>query len=59
MRTSEMKDHSAAFQSLWNQMQQNAKETGAGPDNVEDAVRAVREESRAEESRSEPAEGQE
>ena len=54
-----MKDHSAALQSLWNQMQQNAKEAGAGPDNVEDAVRAVREESRAEESRSEPAEGQE
>ena len=42
-----MKDHSAAFQSLWNQMQQDVKEAGFGPENVEDAVRAIREESRA------------
>jgi len=60
------RDRGAALRALWGQMQQNAEEAGASPKDVDRAIRAVREESRAEknraeesrteESRSEPAE---
>jgi len=45
------RDRGTALRSLWDKMQQNAEEAGASPEDVEDAVRAVREQ-----SRSEPAE---
>lgn len=60
------RDRGAALRALWDRMQQNAEEAGAGPADVEEAIRAVREKphaeegrvekSRAEQSRSEPAE---
>ena len=50
------RDRGAALRALWNRMQQNAEETGAGPEDVDQAIQAVREKSRAEESRSEPTE---
>ena len=46
------RDRGAALRALWNQMQQNAGEAQASSEDVEEAVRAVRTESRAEESRS-------
>ena len=55
------RDRGAALRSLWDRMQQNAKEAGAGPEDVEEAIRMVRqddhtEENRPEKSRSELAE---
>ena len=50
------RDRGAALRSLWNRMQQNAKEAGAGPEDVEEAIQAVRKEGRIEESRTDPAE---
>ena len=41
------RDRGAALRALWNRMQQNAEEAGAGPEDVKDAVRAVREQSRS------------
>jgi negative regulator of replication initiation len=60
------RDRGTALRALWDRMQQNAGEAGAGSADVEEAIRAVRkkrraeegrvEESRSEESRGEPAE---
>lgn len=55
------RDRGAALRSLWDRMQQNAKEAEAGPEDVEEAIQAVRvrgrvQESRVEESRADPAE---
>ncbi|MFB6248970.1 MAG: ribbon-helix-helix protein, CopG family [Salinibacter sp.] len=50
------RDRSAALRALWNQMERSAEETETGPEDVEEAIRAVRRKSRAEESRGEPAE---
>jgi predicted transcriptional regulator len=52
------RDRGAALRALWNQMKQNAEEDQAGPDDVEEAIRVVRQNRRAEESRSGPAEDQ-
>lgn len=57
------RDRGAALRSLWDRMQQNAEEAGAGPEDVDEAIRAVRGESqaegsRAEQGRSDPAEDQ-
>ena len=41
------RDRGAALRALWDQMQQNADEAGATPEDVEKAIRAVREESRS------------
>jgi len=55
------RDRGAALRSLWDRMQKNAEEAGATPEDVEEAIRAVRGESqfeknRSEESRDKPAE---
>jgi predicted transcriptional regulator len=60
------RDRGAALRSLWDRMQQNAKEAGTGPEDVGEAIQAVRgqgrakegriEENRSEESRTDPAE---
>jgi len=55
------RDRGAALRSLWNRMQQNAKEAGTGLADVEEAIQAVRgkghaKEGRIEESRTNPAE---
>ncbi|HKL88266.1 MAG TPA: ribbon-helix-helix protein, CopG family [Salinibacter sp.] len=54
-------DRGTALRALWNRMKKNAEEAKASPEDVEEAIRAVRrqtpaEKSRTEESRSEPAE---
>ncbi|MEF8795733.1 MAG: ribbon-helix-helix domain-containing protein [Salinivenus sp.] len=49
------RDRGAALRALWNQMQQNAEKAGAGPEDVDRAIRAVREENQSE---SPPAEDQ-
>ncbi len=41
------RDRGAALQALWDRMQKNAEEAGAGPEDVNQAIRAVREESRS------------
>jgi predicted transcriptional regulator len=41
------RDRGAALRALWNQMKRNAEEAQAGPEDVEEAVRAVREQSRS------------
>jgi len=46
------RDRGAALRALWGQMQQNAEEAGSGPEDVEEAIRAVRKGSRVEESQS-------
>jgi len=46
----------AALRALWNRMQQNAEETGTAPEDVEEAIRMVRLEDRAEQSRNGAAE---
>lgn len=48
------RDRGAALQSLWDQMKRNAEEAGTGPEDVEKAIRVVREESLGE---APPAEG--
>ena len=50
------RDRGTALRALWNQMQQNAEEAQAGPEDIDQAIQTVREKNRAEESRSEPAE---
>jgi predicted transcriptional regulator len=55
------RDRGAALRSLWDRMQQNAREAEPGPEDVEEAIQAVRvrgrvQESRIEESRADPAE---
>jgi Ribbon-helix-helix protein, copG family. len=50
------RDRSTALQALWDKMQENAEEAGAGPEDVDQAIRAVPGQSPDEESRSEPAE---
>jgi predicted transcriptional regulator len=50
------RDRGAALQALWTRMQENAEEAGAGPEDVGQAIQAIRETNRAEEGRSEPAE---
>ena len=42
------RDRGAALRALWNQMQQNAEKNGADAEDVDQAIRAVREESRSE-----------
>jgi Ribbon-helix-helix protein, copG family. len=44
------RDRGAALRALWDQMGRSTKEAGSGPEDVEEAIRAVREESRVEES---------
>jgi len=44
------RDRGAGLRALWDQMQQNAEEAGAGPEDVDRAIRAVREESQSESS---------
>lgn len=50
------RDRGTALRSLWDRMQQNAKEAGTGPEDVEEAIRTVRDEGRSEEGRNGPAE---
>jgi predicted transcriptional regulator len=47
------RDRGTALRALWDRMQQNAEEAGSGPQDVEEAIRVVREKSR----REGPAEG--
>ncbi len=42
------RDRGAALRSLWSRMQQNAEEAEADPEEVDQAIRAVRKESRSE-----------
>jgi len=44
------RDRGAALRALWSQMQQNAEEAGAGPEDVDRAIRTVREENQSESS---------
>jgi len=41
------RDRGAALRALWNQMQQNAEEAASGPEDVDEALQTVREESRS------------
>ncbi len=43
-----VRDRGAALRALWTQVQQTAEDAGAGPEDVEEAIRAVRERSRRE-----------
>lgn len=52
------RDRGAALRALWNQMERSAEEAGTGPEDVKEAIRTVRQNRRAEESRSGPAEDQ-
>lgn len=52
------RDRGAALRALWNQMERSAEEAGTGPEDVKEAIRTVRQNHRAEESRSGPAEDQ-
>jgi hypothetical protein len=47
------RDQGTALRALWNRMQQDAEEAGNGPEVVEDAIQAVRENSSADESQDE------
>lgn len=53
------RDRGTGLRALWNRMQKNAEDAGARPEDVEEAIQAVREQSHATESRSgtPPAEG--
>ena len=42
------RDRGAALRALWNQMQKNAETAGAASEDVEEAIRTVREENRGE-----------
>ena len=42
------RDRGAALTALWDRMHQHAEAAGAGPDDVEDAIRVVREKHRDE-----------
>jgi predicted transcriptional regulator len=44
------RDRGAALTALWDRMRQNAEAAGAGAEDVEDAIRAVRDESRSDPS---------
>jgi predicted transcriptional regulator len=48
------RDRGAALRSLWDRMQQNAKEAGSGPEDVEEAIQAVRKEGRSEPAGDQP-----
>jgi len=51
------RDQGAALRALWNRMQENAEGAGTAPEDVEEAIRMVRLEDRAEQSRNDgPAE---
>jgi predicted transcriptional regulator len=50
------RDRGTALRSLWDRMQQNAEEVGTTQEEVEEAIRAVREEGRVEENRTEQSE---
>lgn len=54
------RDRGSALRALWDRMEQNVEEAGAGSGGVEQVIRSVREENRSEESRSgsSPAEDQ-
>jgi len=45
------RDRGAALRSLWDRMQQNAKEAAARPEDVEEVIQAIRAQGRAKESR--------
>jgi predicted transcriptional regulator len=42
------RDRGSGLRALWDRMQQNAEEAGSGPQDVEEAIRVVREKSRRE-----------
>jgi len=48
------RDRGAALRSLWDRMQRNAEEAGAASEDVEEAIQAVREESRGEPAEDRP-----
>lgn len=52
------RDRGAALRVLWNQMEQSAERAGSGPADVEEAIRSVRKERHAEESRGEQSRGE-
>lgn len=48
------RDRGAALRALWRRMQNNAEAAGAGPEDVESTIRAVREDSSDEHSEDRP-----